>query len=111
MISHRRLSGAGAALDGVKTPGAARISLAGLSGALATVAALAVGSVLAVVFAATLAVVLVLASLLLAVAAMAWRFRYPALRRGSTSADTDIQIIDVHKVGHSWVAYGLDQPS
>jgi membrane protein implicated in regulation of membrane protease activity len=110
MISHRRLQGAGGALDGGRSPGAARITLAGLSGALATIAALAIGSVLALVFAATLAVVAVLAVLLLALAALAWRFRQPALRRGPQTGG-DAPVIEAHKVGHSWVAYGWDQPS
>ncbi len=107
MVSHLRLKEMGAALDGARSPGVARVTLAGLTGSLATVTALAVGSVLALMFAATLAVVLVLAVCLAAVAATAWRFQRRALRRGPLGAGGPV--IEAHKVGHSWVAYGWDR--
>jgi cytochrome c biogenesis protein CcdA len=64
-------------------------------------AACLVGAILVVVFAATLAVVLVLASALVASAALAWRLRRPARRAA--------RMIEARKVGHSWIAYGWDQ--
>jgi len=108
MVSHLQPNEMGGALNGPRSPGAARVTLAGLTGALATVAALAVGSVLALVFAATLAVVLVLAASLVAVAAVAWRLRQPGLRRARGDL-AGAPVIEAHKVGHSWVAYGWDQ--
>ncbi len=77
-------------------------------GGMATVVALAVGSILALVFAATLAVVAVLAVSILALAALAFRVRRPRIAPGARGAS---EILESRKLGHSWVVYGWDQPS
>jgi predicted MFS family arabinose efflux permease len=81
----------------------AQVAVVWVTGAAATVAAVVLGSVLALVFAATLAFVLVLAAGFLALLAVAWRLRRPRPVSGP--------VIEARKVGHSWVAYGWDQPS
>jgi hypothetical protein len=80
-----------------RRPSAPAIStLVGVAGGLVSVAALLICGVLAVVFAATLAVVMVLASLLLALASLAWRLQSrPALRGAAIG----------QRSGHAWVAY------
>jgi hypothetical protein len=70
-------------------------TLIGVAGGAASVATLIVCAVLAVVFAATLAIVMVLASLLLALAGFAWRLQSRALHRGAIR----------QRSGHAWVAY------
>ena len=82
-------------------PNPAQVAVAWVVGAVATVAAVVLGSVLALVFAATLAFVLILAAGFLALLAAAWRLRRPQVVAGP--------VIEARKVGHSWVAYGLDQ--
>ena len=62
---------------------------------------LALGLALAVVFAATLAVVTALATLLLALTALAWRVRPRAVAQRAAA----------RRVGHAWIAYGLDRPA
>jgi hypothetical protein len=79
----------------------AQTVIAWVMGGFATLAALVLGSILAVVFAATLAVILVLAAGLLTLGAVAWRLRRP--RR------LDAPVIEARKIGHSWIAYGWDQ--
>ena len=74
----------------------------GLAGALIALAAVLLGAAIAVIFAATLAFVMALASLLLGLAAVAWRMKpRPAARRA------EIQM----RPGHAWVAYDWDRPS
>lgn len=73
-------------------------------GALAGVAAGAIAAVLAVFFAAAMMVIAFMASILLALAAMA------AQARRRTRASFGADIIEARRVGgHSWVAYGWDQ--
>jgi len=67
---------------------------------LALMAALA----LAVVFAATVVVSLVIASVLLGLTALAMRARRTVRVRQSTS-----DIIEARRVGHTWVAYGWNE--
>ena len=75
-------------------------------GAVLTVLAAAGAVVLAVIFAATVAVVTVFAGGLIAAWAMVWKMRRaPALQRAAAGP----VIIDARKVGHAWVAYGWDQ--
>ena len=82
-------------------------SLAWVSGLLASVAAAVVATVMALVFTASLVVIAVMASALVAFALLASRARR-ALRRASSAADP--QIIEARNVGgHSWVAYGWDR--
>ncbi len=77
--------------------------LAWFVGALAGLAAAAIGAVLAVFFAATMMVIAFMASILLALAATAVRAR----RQVRASADPNV--IEARNVGgHSWVAYGWD---
>ena len=81
----------------------ARSAAAGLVWALVSLAVMALGAVLAVVFAATLVVVMVLASLLLGLAAVGWRAqRRPVPRRAGAGAG---EVIDMRRHGHAWVAY------
>jgi hypothetical protein len=93
-------------LTNAQTPriGGAWRGLAWLAGALATVAAAAVGAVLAVFFAASLVVIALMASVLVAFAGLALR-----ARRGARPA-ADPSVIEARNVGgHSWVAYGWDE--
>ena len=95
-----------ASISGYGAGGAFK-GLAWLGGALATIAALAVGAVLAVVFAATAVVITLMASALLALGSLAMR-----ARRSVRSRPADPSIIEARTVGgHSWVAYGWnDRP-
>ena len=78
--------------------------LAWVGGVVATVCAAAVGAVLAVVFAASLVVIVLMASVLLVFAGLALRARR-TMRR-----NTQTDIIEArHLGGGSWVAYGWDQ--
>ncbi len=79
-------------------------AFARLASAMLALLAGAVGIVLTMVFAATLAVLTVLASVLLALASLALRF---GRRR---AAGVGPVVMEARKVGHSWVAYGWDQP-
>ena len=83
-----------------------RSALRGLAwfiGGAATISAIVVGAVLAVVFAATFVVIGFMTSALVALSLAAFRAR----RTVRASADTDI--IEARNVGgHSWVAYGWD---
>lgn len=72
------------------------------AGVIAAAAAAGVGLVLAVVFAATMAVIAVLGTALLGLAGLSLRFR----RRRPAGV-----LIEARRVGHGWVAYGWDQPS
>jgi hypothetical protein len=81
-------------------------SLAWVGGALASLAASLVAAVLAVVFAASLLVIILMGAALFAFALLAARARR-ALR--ARPADGP-QILEArHLGGHSWVAYGWDQ--
>jgi hypothetical protein len=80
-------------------------SLAVIGGALATIAAVTVGAVLAVFFAATVVVIAVMASFLLGLAGLALRARRSARAR---AASTDL-IEARHLGGHHWVAYGWNE--
>jgi hypothetical protein len=82
----------------------AQVAFTWIVGGFATLGAVVLGSVLALVFAATLAVVLLCAAAALTFMAVAWRIRRPR------AVDTGL-VIEARKVGHSWVAYGWDQPS
>jgi len=91
--------------DYVAGQGSAIRSLAAIGGTLATGAAVIVGAVMAVFFAATVAVIAVMASALLAFAGLALRAR----RRARTpKRKTDI-LEARHLGGHHWVAYGWNE--
>ncbi len=78
--------------------------LALVGGAMATVAALGVGAVLAVFFAATVVVIGLMAVVLIGLGSLAYR------ARKATRPGKDPDIIEArHISGHSWVAYGWDQ--
>ena len=85
-------------------PGSSALrGLAAVGGALAWVGAAAVGAVMALFFAATMVVIGLMASALIALAAAAVRARR-SLRRAHGP-----EVIDARHVGgHSWVAYGWD---
>jgi len=78
--------------------------LAWIGGAIASIAAIVTGAVLALVFAASLVVILLMAGVILTLAAAAVRARRTAVRE---PADPDL--IEARNIGgHSWVAYGWD---
>ncbi len=72
-------------------------AMRGFAGALVSLAALCLCAVLAVLFAATLALVTVLASVLLGLAVLAWRVRRRPLMQGAVAI--------ARPAGHAWVAY------
>ena len=76
-------------------------------GGLALVGAVVLASVLALVFAATAAVAMVLTLFLMAAAVLTQKScRLTPVR--AASADVRM-VINARKVGHSWVAYGWDK--
>jgi len=84
--------------------GSARKGLAWLGGLVATAAALTIGAILAVFAAATVVVIALMTSALLALSGLALRAR----RRVHAPAGTDL-IEARHVGGHSWVAYGWNE--
>ena len=75
-----------------------------MAGAVAWLAAATIGAVLAVFFAASVLVVALMTSVLLALSAAALR------ARRAVRAPADRQLIEARHVGgHSWVAYGWDR--
>ena len=80
-----------------------RNGLARIGGMAAALAALVVGSVLALFFAATVVVMAVIASALVAVSMVVMRARRPARAHAA-------EVIEARRVGHTWVAYGWNEP-
>jgi len=70
---------------------------------LATGAAVVIAAALTLVFAATLAVVVLLAGALFGLYALTLRARRTSRR------DDGPVVLEARRVGHSWVAYGWDQ--
>lgn len=87
--------------------GPALRSLSAVGGALATAAAVAIGAVLAVFFAATVVVIAVMASVLLALAGLALRAKRARARRDDGLNDGVIEARNLG--GHHWVAYGWNE--
>ena len=85
--------------------GSALRSLVAIAGTLATGAAVIVGAVLAVFFAATMAVIAIMSSALLAFAGLALRARRTARARNRQSDLLEAR----HLGGHHWVAYGWNE--
>ena len=79
--------------------------IARFGGALAALAALVVGSVLALFFAATVVVMAVIASALIGLTLLVMRSRRPAKVRAGVPG-----VIEARRVGHTWVAYGWNEP-
>jgi hypothetical protein len=77
--------------------------LAQLAAGLATAAAVGVGAVLALVFAATVVVIGLMSAALIGLGGLAYRAR----RAGRRPQDDILEAR--HVGGHSWVAYGWDQ--
>lgn len=77
-----------------------------LVGGVVTVTAAMVATLLALVFAATVALGAVIVGGALAAWAVAFRVRKATRLR---PASTRTMVIEARKVGHSWVAYGWDQ--
>jgi hypothetical protein len=77
--------------------------LAWVGGVVATICAAAVAAVLAVVFAASLVVIALMASVLLVFAGLALRARRTMRRQAGDVIEAR------HLGGGSWVAYGWDQ--
>lgn len=90
--------------DFARKHGSAFSGLSAVGGALATAAAVAIGAVLAVFFAATVVVIAVMASALLALAGLALRAKKS---RAHQRADGVIEAR--HLGGHHWVAYGWNE--
>ena len=89
-------------LNGGREPRKRGVALKGLSwlfGGVATLVAVTVAAVLTVIFAATLAVAVVLTGTLIALYTLT-RAKRPQPRG---------VILEARRVGHSWVAYGWDQ--
>jgi hypothetical protein len=86
-----------------RRPGSAFRRLLAFGGALATAAAVAVGAVLAVFFAATVVVIAVMSSALLALTGLAFR-----AKRSARPVDNGV-IEARHVGGHHWVAYGWNE--
>ncbi len=97
-------------MDRLNSAGGSRSAfkgLAWLAGALATCAALTVGAILAVFAAATVVLIALMSSALLALAGLALRARR-SVRNRPPAGDPDI--IEARNVGgHSWVAYGWNE--
>ena len=86
-------------------PRSALRTLAMVAGALATAAAVTVGAVLAVFFAATVVVIAVMSSFMLMFAGAALRARRTARARANPTG-----VIEARNVGgHHWVAYGWNE--
>ena len=77
-----------------------------LGGVIATLAALALGAVLAVFTAAAVAVIALFASVLIFFAGLAMRARRRVAVRARRSTD---DVIEAQKVGDTWVAYGWER--
>ena len=91
-------------MDRLTASGSARKGLAWLGGFVATAAALTIGAILAVFAAATVVVLALMTSALLALSALALRARRTMRRTG------DPALIEARNVGgHSWVAYGWNE--
>lgn len=94
-------------ISSAASTGTARKGVLALAGLLAATAAAAVGAVLALVFAATVVVIALMSSVLLALAGFAFKARR-TMRAAPVLASEDV--IDARPVGgHSWVAYGWDR--
>ncbi len=76
-----------------------------VAGAVAALVAVGVAAVLALVFAATVIVTGVIATALAAVTILALRARRTARVRAGVPG-----VIDARRVGHTWVAYGWNEP-
>ena len=76
-----------------------------MAGAAAALLGLAVAGVLALFFAATIVVMAVVASALIGVTMLVMRARRTTRVRAAGGG-----IIDARRVGHTWVAYGWNQP-
>ena len=85
--------------------GSAFRSFALIGGALATAAAVAVGAVLAVFFAATVLVIAAMSSALLWLAGIALRARRTAHAKARGNGLIEAR----HLGGHHWVAYGWNE--
>lgn len=86
--------------------------LAWIVGVIAGGVALLLGAIFAVFTALAVAVLAVFAAIMV-FAARLMRGRAPARRPASaqSAAGADGAVIDAHKVGDQWVAYGFDQPT
>jgi hypothetical protein len=81
--------------------------LAWFAGALATFGAAVVATVLAIFFAATVAVIALMSAVVVGLGSLAWRARRSVRKPAAAGAPTILEAR--HVGGHSWVAYGWDQ--
>lgn len=81
-------------------------SIVWIGGLIATVAAMAVGAVLAVFTAAAVAVIALFAAMLVFFAGLAMGARRKAVFRTRRTDD----VIEARKVNGAWVAYGWERP-
>jgi Flp pilus assembly protein TadB len=80
-------------------------SIVWVGGLIATMAAMAIGAVLAVFTAVAVAVIALFAAVLVFFAGLALRARRKATVRNRRADD----VIEAHKVDGAWVAYGWEQ--
>ena len=91
--------------DFARKHGSALRSFAVLGGVLATTAAVAIGAVLALFAAATVVVIAVMSSALLALSGLALRAKRTA------NARREDGVLEARNLGgHHWVAYGWNEP-
>ncbi|MDY6923706.1 MAG: hypothetical protein SWI22_07105 [Pseudomonadota bacterium] len=89
-----------------RRPNGLLASMTWLGGLFATLAAMAVGAVLAVFAAAAVAVIAVFAAALVFFAGLAVRARQRVTPRARRADD----VIEARKVDGAWVAYGWERP-
>ena len=102
----RLIPGAGAAAAARRPTNGLMASIVWLGGMIATLAAMAVGAVLAVFTAAAVAVIALFAAVVVFLAGLAMGARRKVTRRARRSDD----VIEARKVDGAWVAYGWERP-
>ena len=104
--SDRLIPGTGAASAARAEPNGFVASVVWLGGVIATLAAMAVGAVLAVFTAAAVAVIALFAAVVVFLAGLAMGARRKVMRRARRADD----VIEARKVDGAWVAYGWERP-
>ena len=104
--SDRLIFGPGNGMGARRPPNGLLASILWLGGVIATVAAMAVGAVLAVFTAVAVAVIALFAAILVFFAGLAMGARRKAVVRTRRADD----VIEARKVDGAWVAYGWERP-
>ncbi|HZV85142.1 MAG TPA: hypothetical protein VFF48_09170 [Brevundimonas sp.] len=102
----RLIPGSGAAAAMRRPANGLVASIVWLGGLIATLAAMAVGAVLAVFTAAAVAVIALFAAVVVFLAGLAMGARRKVTRRAAPADD----VIEARKVDGAWVAYGWERP-